>query len=203
MAIMSFENTKGKKLLKEDVNYSKEQKEALQELQQLNDYWSSEIMKFHLQACLEDEAEKLRNPLSPKSLIIGIVLMVVWFIPVTTVFGLFTLYVWYFRNYSAAFITFFIMLLLDFPAFIPFIYRAQKSKERENEYLKVGREQYEVSEKLDSLYKNYCENNKCSVPRKYVNPYYLIRLADYINEGRANNLEEALNILEEEPEKSQ
>ncbi len=203
MAIMSFENTKGKKLLKEDANYSKEQKEALQELQQLNDYWSSEIMKFHLQACLEDEAEKLRNPLSPKSLIIGIVLMVVWFIPVTTVFGLFTLYVWYFRNYSAAFITFFIMLLLDFPAFIPFIYRAKKSKERENEYLKVGREQYEVSEKLDSLYKNYCENNKCSVPRKYVNPYYLIRLADYINEGRANNLEEALNILEEEPEKSQ
>ncbi len=67
MAIMSFENTKGKKLLKEDANYSKEQKEALQELQQLNDYWSSEIMKFHLQACLEDEAEKLRNPLSPKS----------------------------------------------------------------------------------------------------------------------------------------
>ena len=121
MAIMSFENTKGKKLLKEDANYSKEQKEALQELQQLNDYWSSEIMKFHLQACLEDEAEKLRNPLSPKSLIIGIVLMVVWFIPVTTVFGLFTFYVWYFRNYSAAFITFFIMLLLDFPAFIPFI----------------------------------------------------------------------------------
>lgn len=199
MAIEDIEDSNnGKKHMLEEADYSEEQKEALQELQQHIDFWSSKSMSFHLQACLENDAVELRKPLPPTSLIIGIVLVFIWIIPVTVVFGLFTFYTGYFHNYTAAFITVIILILLVVPAFIPFIYRGKKIKEREYEYLKVGREQVELSEKLDSLYKEYCENNKCSVPRKYINPDYIIRMVDYINEGRANNIEEALKILEKE-----
>lgn len=189
---------KGVKLISEDANYTEEQKEALQELQKHFEYWSKKILIFNEQTRLEKASVEIRKPLPKKSLIIFIILLAIWIIPVTVFLSLLIFYAAYWGNIPWFFLFLFILIVLVAPSFIPLIYRIKKSKEREEEKLHIGNDQVYLSEKLDKLYKEYCVKNKCSLPRKYINPDYIKKLADYINLGQANNIKEALNLIEKE-----
>ena len=172
--------------------------EDLKELQMAYDYWSQYKTTFVERDHLEETAVELRKPLPKKSLILFFIYLVFWIVPVTCLFGLFAFYCFYFHNISAAFVVLAIMIVLDFPAFIPIFYRIHKTRERENDIYNNGLRQNSVSDKIDHWYSEYRNNTKCPLPRKYVKPDYIKTIADLIASGKADSIDQAIDMFENE-----
>ena len=168
-----------------------EKEEALQELKDLYAYALRKMYLFEEADQLETRYEELLYP-SNKSWMLLYILF--WVAPLA--FALLIGLIAALSSNDASVIcpTFGLVLVLGGLSALPFIIYGIRKNAKNNEFQNVNNRLKEISIEIVKHFNDYCEINKCSIGAEFFHPRTLQRLTDYIRQGRADNIKEALNI---------